>query len=415
MTERWRKSNFGKIEMAEFKKTLTEQEIATGTLNWKRSQDELLRKVVPQTFVFDLIFEGKRLDHLAVEWEKRELYIGEVLMQASPGAELILTSTEKSGTTIQAKVVAPPEKMIVRKRLSLNEFKHRQLKWYVREEEIYRRLIPQTSPFSIEINGTVTPNRQVDFEKRTLMVGEPLRVFNPGDLLLIHRSPNSEIPTLVITKEQLPSNVATDAMASLRALITRLLSRSLSEFNEGEIKGLIALLDENKNLWEKLMTLSEENEKLKEQVATLENVFDQFVRNTFFTSKKDFQEWVVSHIGIIEKGIRVLHRDYVYVGEDEKKGRMELLCQDRKGVLVAVEIVFNPTVESLAAQLKSLTWVRENPRKLGRELTNDRLEANQLRVMVVSNREKPSLVELCLQTGVKLCVINCGMVVDVIE
>jgi hypothetical protein len=401
--------------MAEFKKVLSQTEIQTGTLQWSEIQEKILRKVIPQTLVFDLACEGKRFDNLTADWEKRQLYIGEPLMRAPEGSEIQLSLPEKTGTLLSARIAVPAEKMIVRKRLSLNELKHRQLKWYVREDEIYRRLLPQETAFAVEIMGKVTPNRQVDFDKRTLMIGEALKAFTPGDILLIHRVPDAPVTTLAITREQLPSDISIDAMTSLRALITRLLSRPLHEFNDGEVKGLIALLDENKSLWERLMGFREENEKLKEQVATLENVFDQFARNTFFTCKRDFFEWVINHITLFEKGLRILHRDYSVTGEDGKKRRLDLLCQDRKGILVVVEIMYSPAVEELEGQLSILNWLESNMARIGSELTKGLLEAKQMRVLVIANREKPDLVEFCLQNKLKLCVVNCGMVVDVIE
>lgn len=401
--------------MPEYKKIITQEEVKSGILRWTPNEDSDLRKVFPQTLVFDLLWDGKRYDHLTVEWEKHELFIGEPLMRSQAGAELLLINPEKYGSVLEAQILGPAESIIVRKRLSLNEFKHRYLKWFAREDEIYRRLLPSKGPFAVEIDGKVTPSRHADFEKRTLIVGEALRKFSPGDTLIIHLASQSPTPTLAISKEEAPANRTTDPATTLRAIVTRLISRPLSEFNEGEVKGLITLLDENKSLWERLMTMKEENEKLKEQVATLETVFDQFSRNSFFTCKRDLEDWVVSHITTFEKGIRILHRDYSVTWEDGQKSRVDLLCQDRKGVLVAVEIVFNPVIEDLESSLKLMSWLKQNIESLGKELTDGKLKANSIRGMIIANREKPDLIEICLQSNIKLCVVNSGFIIDVIE
>ncbi len=401
--------------MAEFRKTLTLEEVSSGSLQWTKDQDTELSRFFPQTLVFDMLWEGKRLEHLSVEWEKHELFVGEPLLKSSEGAELLLTYDDKSGSAIVARIIKPDDDLIVRKSLSHKEFKHRYLKWYAREDEIYRRLLPVSESFAIEIDGKTIPNRYADFEKRTLIVGESLRKFAPGDTLLIHCKKDTQIPTLIISREQLPSTSPVDEMTTIRSLVTRLISRPLSEFNGGEVKGLILLLDENKKLWERVTRLREENEKLKEQVATLEGVFDQFSKNTFFTCKHDFEEWVVTHMGLFEKGIRVLHRDYEVSWEDGKKRRIDLLCQDRKGVLIAVEIVFNPVLEDMEGPLKMMSWLKQNIKGLGKELTGQKLNANSIRGMVISNREKPDLVEICLQNNIKLCVVNSGLLIDVIE
>lgn len=401
--------------MPEFRKVLTIEEIRSGNLHWTEIQDAELKKVFPQALVFDLLWEEKRIDHLAVEWEHRRLHIGDPILQAQEGAEIILSSSDKNTTVVQATILEPVDSIIIRKRLSLNEFKHRYLKWFAREDDLYRRLISNSEALNVEIGGKVTPGRQADFEKRTLTIGEALRMFSPGDMLLLHRSRATDVPTLVITREATQTNIATDATTSLRSLITRLISRPLNEFNEGEVKGLVALLDENKRLWERLTNLREENDKLKEQVATLENVYDQFSKNTFFGSKRDFDEWVINHITVFEKGIRILHRDYAVTWEDGKKRRVDLLCQDRKGLLVAVEIVFNPVVEDLESTLRMMIWLKRNIDSLGRELTNGKLQANSIRGMVISNREKPDLVEICLQNSIKLCMVNSGYLIDIIE
>ncbi|MBF0499853.1 MAG: DUF91 domain-containing protein [Candidatus Riflebacteria bacterium] len=403
--------------MAEFRKILSDQEVESGILHWEASQDADLRRVLPSTLMFNLVWEGKSLDQVMIAWETRELHVGAPLSGSKPGFELVLCSQlEKAGNVVSAHVQQPGETTIIRKRLSLSEFKARSLKWFAREDELYRRLFPPCETFSIEIKGKMVPNRRPDYDKRTLVIGEALRVFTPGDTLLIHaRSGQSDVPVLVISREENHSNDGVEEMTSMRSLVMRLISRPLNEFKEGEIKGLIAMLDENKNLWERLTTTKEENERLKEQIATLENIFEQLARNTFFVCKRDFEEWVVAHLGVFEKGMRLLHRDYAVTWEDGRKRRIDLLCQDRKGVIVAMEIVFNPSNEDLDSIGQMIGWLRHNMESLGRELTEGKLQARSIRGIVVSNREKPELVEACLEKGLRLCVVNGGYVVDVLE
>ncbi|MFZ2957845.1 MAG: endonuclease NucS domain-containing protein [Candidatus Ozemobacteraceae bacterium] len=403
--------------MSEFRKILSDQEIETGILHWSAAQDEELRRVLPATLMFDLLWEGKRIEHLTIAWENRELHLGEPLTHATAGLEIVLSSQlDKGGNVVSVHVQELGEAVVIRKRLSLSEFKARSLKWFAREDELYRRLFPPCDAFSVQINGKSVPNRRPDYDKRALVIGEALRVFEPGDNLLIHRdSSQEENPVLVISREEHRANAGAEEMTSLRSLVTRLISRPLCEFNEGEIKGLIAMLDENKNLWERLSATKDENERMKEQIATLENVFEQFAKNTFFTCKRDFEEWVVTHLSIFEKGMRLLHRDYAVTWEGGRKRRIDLLCQDRKGVLVAIEVVFNPTNDDLENIPLMVQWLRQNVESLGRELTEGRLQARSIRGIVVSNREKPELVETCLEGGMKLCVVNGGFVVDTLE
>jgi hypothetical protein len=327
----------------------------------------------------------------------------------------VISPAPEKGQPLVGRLIDPSEKIIIRKRLSHNEHKHRYLKWFAREDDLYRRFFPADQDFQIEIGGRRIPGLKPNFERRTVVIGEGLHAFSPGDQLLVSWSQESGDPTLVITCEDAPAAGAKEEMTFLRSLITRLISRPLSEFNEGEVKGLIALLDENKKLWERVVTLKEENEKLKEQIATLESVFDQFSRNSFFGCKKTFDEWVFENMNAFERGIRVLHRDYSVSLAGGKKHRIDLLCQDRKGVLVAAEVVFNPTLEDLEETLDLLAWLQKNIQAFGQELTQGQLKANVIRGMVIANRERPHLVEYCLQKGIKLCVVNSGCVIDVFE
>ncbi len=401
--------------MGEFRKILTPAEIRSGSLCWGEEADGDLRRVLPQTLVFDMVIEGRRLDHLAVEWEKRELYIGEPLMAAVAGAEFVIVTPADKGGAVSGRIILPNERILIKKRLSQNEHRRRLLKWYAREDHLYRRLFSGTDRFDVEIAGKRTPGHPPDFEKRQLIIGEALRSFNPGDTLRVGWMPDESVPTLFIAKEELKSNLAKDGIATLRSLVMRLISRPLGEFNEGEVKALVALLDENKTLWERLMALKEENEKLKEQLGTLESVFEQFSRNSFFNSKSDFENWVSSHIGMFERGIRLLHKDYLPEIPDSQSRRIDLLCQDRKGVLVAVEIVFNPESEELDEVVRFFAALSKNAERIGNQLTEGRLSAGAIRAMIVSNRENADLVERCLQNDVKLCVVNSGCVIDALE
>jgi len=401
--------------MAEFRKFITPEEIRTGNLAWDEEHDADLRRVLPASLMFDLMFDGRKIEQLSAVWERRELTIGEPLTKILPGSEIVLYPVSERGTTVICRVTAPGDAIVIRKRLSLNEHKHRYLKWYAREDELYRRLFPSDEPFVIDIAGRRVPGHTPDFEKRQLIIGEALRLFQPGDNLLVSWKHSDAEKLLSVTKEEIPSSIANDSMMSLRLMVTRLISRPLSEFNEGDVKGLILLLDENKNLWERYSQVKEENEKLKEQIATIESVFEQFTRNTFFGCKRDFDEWVSGHMSLFEKGIRLIHRDYSVIVKDGRKRRIDLLCQDRKGVLVAVEVVFNPSIEDLEETLKLLEWLKGNIESFGNELTGGKMKATSIRGMLVTNREKPELVERCLQNGIKLCVVTSGCVIDVIE
>ena len=401
--------------MAEFRKILSPEEIQSGTIRWDRTQEQEIRQVLPSTLVFDLQLDGSRLDHLTANWEKRELFIGDEVQKLLPGSEIALFPGQTGGTEVMGKILSPSERIVIRKRLSQNEFKQRQLKWYAREDDLYRRLFPHERTFIIEIGGKKVPGHPPNFDRRTVKVGESLRCFAPGDHLLIRWALDTEIPTLVINKEVMPASVAIDAMTSLRSLVTRLISRPLQEFNEGEVKGLIVLLDENKKLWERLMALKDENQHLKEQIATLESVFEQFTKNSFFRCKRDFEEWCAAHIDMFERGIRVLHQRYAVKTAAQKIRRLDLLCQDRKGVLTAVEIAFNPRPGDLDDTLELLTFLKQNIQSLGIELTGGLLEAREIRGMIVTNRESADLVEQCIQRGLKLCVVNSGCVIDVLE
>ncbi|MBF0409237.1 MAG: hypothetical protein HQM10_17995 [Candidatus Riflebacteria bacterium] len=399
----------------EIKKIVTADEIKSGVLTWLESEDEKM-KLFFSSKISELKVFGDFVSEWNISFENRTLKLGETLKKAKPETELsIFVDEEINEHVVSIEMSDSTDDIIIRKRLSLNEFNQRKLKWFAREDELYGKLFPSEDFFSIEIDGKVTPNRRPDYDRRTLALGEAIKAFSPGDTLLIHRSRRAGAPVLVIGREKSSANVGADAMTSLRLMVARLISRPLSEFNEGEIKGLVALLDENKSLWQQVHVLHEENEKLKERVSTLEDVFEQFSKNSFFQSKKDFIEWVLEHINLIEKGLRVLYCDYPVTLEDGRKRRLDVLCQDKKGVLVAVEVVFNPTQECLENIRKSITWHRENIQALTSVLSEGKFQANSARGIVVSNHEKSELVNFCLQNAIKLCVVNGGFIVDVVE
>jgi len=397
----------------EFRKKVISREIATGILTWSAAEDAQLRSVIPATLVFDLIYEGQEYANLSVEWEKRNLFIGEPLSTAVLDSEIVLTGSREKGGQVTCQIFAPQDKMIIRKRLSHQEHNGRYLKWFAREDELYSRLFSSRESFSIEIAGKRAKGRTPDFERRKLMVGELLRGFSPGDDLLIHWHHAKEDSVLVIEHEDNSSRP--DGATPLRALVARLLSRPLGEFNEGEIKGLVVLLEENKKLWERIANFQEENRRLKEQVNMLESLFEQFTSNSFFNSKKEFETWVAEHSSLFEKGMRVIHRNYTVTWQGGRKRRIDLLCQDRKGVLVAVQSLFSPDSGQVSEALELLDYLRANIEAFGSELTDGQYKAVGIRGMIIANYEKTDLVEQCLQRQVKLCLVKSGCLIDILE
>ncbi|GAB4272109.1 MAG: hypothetical protein Kow0029_10440 [Candidatus Rifleibacteriota bacterium] len=401
--------------MSEFRKKLTISEIKSGYIFWNESQDQDLKNVIPQTLVFDLFYNGVEIANLSVEWEKRRLFIGEPVANATPGSEIVLISAKDKSSAVNCMILPPQQEMVIRKRLSHQEHSRRYLKWFAREDDLYNRLFSNSGNFIIEIAGKKIKGRAPDFEKRKLFVGDPLRFFAPGDDLLIHWNPAAEIPTLVIAKEEFVTRVPLDGANSLRSLVARLISRPLEEFNEGEVKGLILLLEENKKLWEKLSNLQEENKRLKEQVNMLESLFEQFASNSFFNSKKEFEVWVANHLSLFEKGLRVIHHNYSVTFKGGRKRRIDLLCQDKKGILVVVQILFSPEAEQIRETLELMNHLRLNIEAFGSELTGGQLKAADIRGMIIANYEKADLVEHCLQHQVKLCLVKSGCLIDILE
>jgi hypothetical protein len=400
--------------MNEFRKKLTQNEIDSGTIFWRESQDADLRSIIPQTLVFDLVLDGEEYANLSVEWDKRRLFLGGPLAGVVEGAEIVLRKAKGSTSTVECLINIPLEKVVIRKRLSHLEHNQRYLKWYAREDDLYLRLLPQGKDFQIEVCGKRGKGREADFEKRKIVIGDALRIFSPGDDLILSLDDSGSVPVLIISREEL-ANSNYDGSTPLRSLITRLLSRPLNDFREGEIRGLIVLLEENKKLWERLVGIQDENRHLKEQVNMLESLLEQFSVNSFFNSKREFEAWVASHINLFEKGTRLLHQDYTVSLPDGKKRRIDLLCQDKKGVLVAVEILFNPDMRQLDETLNLMDVLKENIESFGTELTGGLLKATDIRCMIISNHEKTDLVEYCLQRGVKLCMVNSGCVIDILE
>ncbi len=404
------------MEPTLFRHTLSEEEIASGTLKWTPADDETLHRLLPGALMFDIEMEGVRLANLAPEWDRRELCLGEVLKKARPGLELVMqTGTGELQGVLVATLAAPNDGLTVRKKLSLNELRHRRLRWYARDELTYRQLFPEKGSLTVQIGDEALPNRVPDFERRFLFVGEPLCQFSPGDILVLTRRDTMEGTIVAITRENRAQQLQ-DAGTALRSLVARLLSRPLKDFNEGEVRALIVLLDENKTLWERIVRLQDENERLKEQVATLEDVFSQFAANSFFGYRREFETWVVDHLGRIERGLRLLAADVPVTWEDGKERRIDLVCQDRKGGLVVVEILFNPSAEDVPQMFRMMAGLKRNLSVVA-EHVRDQLPVppTSVRGIVVTNKEPPQLVELCLVNNVKLCLINSGYVVDIIE
>ena len=401
--------------MAEFRKKLTASEIENGSIFWTENQDKEIKAVLPQTLVFDLNYNGDEFANLSVEWEKRRLFVGEPIATAMPESELVLQTSKDRSSMVNCLILAPQEKMVIRKRLSHQEHSRRHLKWFAREDELYGRLLSSADDFVIEIAGKKVKGHAPDMDKRTLFVGDPIRFFSPGDDLLIHWNLGAETPTLVIVKEEFAARPALDGSTSLRSLVARLLSRPLTDFNEGEVKGLILLLEENKKLWEKISNLQEENRALKEQVNMLESLFEQFASNSFFNSKKEFEQWVASHVNVFEKGLRVLHRNYSVTFAGGRKRRVDLLCQDRRGILVAAQILYNPETAQINETLELMNHLRANIEAFGSELMGGQLKAADIRGFIIANCEKSDLVELCLLNKVKLCLVKSGCLIDILE
>lgn len=401
--------------MPEFRKKLTALEIEAGAVYWPVEQNDELKSVIPQTLVFDMVCDGQLIANLSVEWEKRSLFVGEPLIAAAPGSEIVLSGSREKGTVVNCQILAPQEKMVLKKRLSHQEHNGRYLKWFAREDELYNRLFSMKEEFVIEIAGKKVKGRAPDFDKRKLMIGDLLRGFAPGDDLLIHWCADSQTPVLVVERENGHTKAQPDGTTPLRSLVTRLLSRPLGEFNEGEVKGLILLLEENKKLWERIVSLQEENRRLKEQVNMIESLFEQFTDNSFFNSKKEFEQWAASHISLFERGLRIIHRNYTVSINGGRKRRIDILCQDRKGVLVVVQILFSPEVSQINEAVELMSYLRENIAGFGSEITGGQFKAADIRGMIVANYEKTDLVERCLQNQLKLCLIKSGCLIDVLE
>ncbi len=400
--------------MPEFRKKLTAREIEKGAICWEASQDADVKSVIPASLVFNMMLGEQEIANLSVEWEKRSLFVGEAIATAAIDSEIVLSNSRERGSVVNCHIFAPQEKMAIRKRLSHQEHSGRYLKWFAREDELYTRMFSLTEGFEIEIGGKRMKGRAPDFEKRKLMIGDLLRVFSPGDDLLI-KWKTQEIPVLLIKRDDPSEKAQLDGTTPLRSLITRLLARPLGEFNEGEVKGLIVLLEENKKLWERIVTMQEENRRLKEQVNMIESLFEQFTSNSFFNSKKEFELWVAAHINMFEKGLRVIHRNYSVTLSSERKRRIDLLCQDRKGVLVVVQILYSPEPVQVNEALDLLEHLRANTGSFGSELTSGQFKSADLRGMIIANYERTDLVEQCLQKQVKLCLVKSGCLIDVLE
>ncbi len=401
--------------MPEFRTRLTAKDIETGTIHWDASLDDQLRAVIPQTLVFDMIFDNQQVANLSVEWDKRSLFVGEPLLAAVVDTEVVLSGSRDKGAIVYCQIFVPQDLMVIKKRLSHQEHNGRYLKWFAREDELYSRLFSLKDDFVIEISGKKVKGRAPDFEKRKLLIGDLLRGYAPGDDLLIHWKAEAEIPTLLVKREDHGDKAQFDGTTPLRSLVARLLSRPLGEFNEGEVKGLIVLLEENKKLWERIVDFQEENRRLKEQVNMIESLFEQFTANSFFASKKEFELWAVSHISAFEKGLRVLHRNYTVGLAGGRKRRVDILCQDRKGILVAIQILFSPEPSQINEALDLMDHLRANTEALGSELTGGQFKAADMRGIIIANYEKTDLVEHCLQHHVKLCLVKSGCLIDILE
>ena len=118
---------------------------------------------------------------------------------------------------------------------------------------------------------------------------------------------------------------------------------------------------------------------------------------------------------MFEKGLRVIHRNYSVTLSNERKRRIDLLCQDRKGVLVVVQILYSPEPVQINEALDLLEHLRANTSSFGSELTSGQFKSADLRGMIIANYERTDLVEHCLQKQVKLCLVKSGCLIDVLE
>jgi len=186
--------------MPEFRKKLTAREIERGAIHWEASQDADVKAVIPASLVFNMILGDQEIANLSVEWEKHSLFVGEAITLAAVDSEIVLSNVRERGSVVNCQIFAPQEKMVIRKRLSHQEHSGRYLKWFAREDELYNRLFSLKEGFEIEVGGKRMKGRAPDFEKRKLMVGDLLRVFSPGDDLLI-KWKAQEIPVLLIKRD----------------------------------------------------------------------------------------------------------------------------------------------------------------------------------------------------------------------
>lgn len=401
--------------MAIFRKRVGNFEITEGAIYWNASQDDEIKSVIPDTFIFELRYDGKEYRNLAIDWEKRKLFIGEPLSGVSPGSELTLSTSNEDSDVVICSISNPEEDLVIRKRLSHNEFNHRHLKWYAREDELYRRLFPTDDPVQVKIGSRLLKLVYPDFQKRKLRLGEALRVFSPGEDILLRWDSSSGEPILSIDHEELVSKCTYKGSTPVRAIVAKLISRPLSNFKEGDIKALLILLDENKNLWEQIGELQEENKSLKDQVSIVESVFEQLSENQFFDSKKCFVDWIFNHIGQFEKGIRIIHRDFNLEFENGKHCCVDFVCQDKKGILTVVEVVFNPETDKINNAINLIQTLENNLDTLSKQLTDNALLATSIRGVIITNFETAALVESCLQSNIKLFVVKSGYAIDVID
>ncbi len=113
--------------------------------------------------------------------------------------------------------------------------------------------------------------------------------------------------------------------------------------------------------------------------------------------------------------MRVIHRNYTVTWQGGRKRRIDLLCQDRKGVLIAVQSLFSPDPGQVSEALELLDYLRANIGAFGSELTEGQYKAVGIRGMIIANYEKTDLVEQCLQRQVKLCLVKSGCLIDILE
>ncbi|NLM17778.1 MAG: hypothetical protein GX221_08695 [Candidatus Riflebacteria bacterium] len=403
--------------MAEFRKYLTAEEISEGRLTWTKDDDAVISEIFPQALLFSMKIDDEILTGLSVDREKRSLFVGEVIKNFAPGSEILLISPKTENAPVQCHIMVPQEQMIIQKRLSLQEYNGRYLKWFAREDNLYARLFLYKANYNIEIFGKQIKGRAPDFEKRKLFIGNLITVFSPGDDLLIRwaTAEDSEIPVLKIEHIS-KAEQKVDGNAQMRAMVSRILSSApISGYDKAELHTLILMLDENKKLWEKNTLLQEENQSLKEHLKLLESVCEQFSSNSMFQYRRDFEQFVLNRPGQIEKGLKVVLRDLVIELPTGRQKTLDALCIDRLGVYTACQFIYKSDMQEIDENIALIQYLHDNKQALKKFLPDPELEIADVRGLIIADSENDDLLEKSVQSGIKLAVVKTGSLIETWE